>query len=291
MKNFSFLLVSLFLFYSFAANAQSTRLLLQKGTKNYEAKNYTKAESQYRDAIAEDNGKDLAISNFNLGDALYQQGKYDEAIKTWQQCLGEWSGEPQKLSDVWYNQGNALLQSGKIDEAIDAYKQSLRLNAQNNEARYNLTFAKNLKKQQQEQQQENQQDQQNQENQQEQNQQNQDQQQQNQENADKNEQNQQQNNQSEEKEEKQEEQQSQQQKEEEEQEEKQEAQNAHASEAEQQNTDQQSDTLNAMPQVMTLSREQVDKILEGVKNDERRVQEKLSDRKDGQQMPNSGKDW
>ena len=61
-----------------------------------------------------------------------------------------------KKSAGFYNLGNSFLKSNKLKESIDAYKNSLRLNPQNLEAKYNLAHAQDLLQQQQQQQQQNQ---------------------------------------------------------------------------------------------------------------------------------------
>ena len=63
-----------------------------------------------------------------------------------------------KKSAGYYNLGNSLLKANKFPESIDAYKSSLKLNPNNKEAKYNLSYAQDLLKQQQEQQKKQQQD-------------------------------------------------------------------------------------------------------------------------------------
>ncbi len=57
-----------------------------------------------------------------------------------------------KRSASMYNLGNSLLMANKLQESIDAYKNSLKLNPDNMEAKYNLAYAQDLLKKQQEQQ-------------------------------------------------------------------------------------------------------------------------------------------
>ncbi len=99
-------------------------------------------------------------ATFNLGDALYKQKKYDEAGKQFEAAASEMSDKKDKAR-AYHNLGNSLLQQQKIKESIDAYKQALRNNPNDIETKYNLSYAMNLLKQQQQQQNQNQ-DQQNQ---------------------------------------------------------------------------------------------------------------------------------
>jgi tetratricopeptide (TPR) repeat protein len=83
------------------------------------------AEGKYEDAAAGYNAAlvdhpDSAELHFNLGDATYKQGKYDEAVKTFQQV--ETTGDPQVASRVAYNVGNATFRQGQALEQTDPQK-------------------------------------------------------------------------------------------------------------------------------------------------------------------------
>jgi Ca-activated chloride channel homolog len=95
---------------------------------------------------------------FNLGDALFRQEKYEDATKQFDK-ITNLTDDKNIKSLSFYNKGNALLMDKKIEESIAAYKNALRNNPSNEAARYNLAFAqKLLEKQQQEQQEEKKQD-------------------------------------------------------------------------------------------------------------------------------------
>jgi tetratricopeptide (TPR) repeat protein len=63
---------------------------------------------------------------FNEGNALYDLGKHDEAIKAYDRSI---SINPQ-YAEAWNNKGNALYGLGKYDEAIKAYDQAISINPQ-----------------------------------------------------------------------------------------------------------------------------------------------------------------
>jgi Ca-activated chloride channel homolog len=60
-----------------------------------------------------------------------------------------------KKSDGLYNLGNSLLQANKLKESIEAYKGALKLKPDNTAAKYNLAYAQDMLKQQEQQQQQN----------------------------------------------------------------------------------------------------------------------------------------
>jgi tetratricopeptide (TPR) repeat protein len=67
---------------------------------------------------------------FSEGNSLYRQGKYDEAIKTYDEVIRL---DP-NLEEAWNNKGVALDDQGKYDEAIKAYDEAIRLDPNLEEA-------------------------------------------------------------------------------------------------------------------------------------------------------------
>lgn len=146
-KSSSFLI--LFLVFSLHSWAQGDKKYIRQGNREYEDKKYPESETTYRRALAENNESRDAV--FNIGDALYKQNKFEDAAK---QFLENHNINEDRLkkSASLYNLGNSLLMADKIQESIDAYKGSLRLNPDNQEAKYNLAYAQDLIKEQQQQQ-------------------------------------------------------------------------------------------------------------------------------------------
>lgn len=133
--------------------AQSEQKLIRDGNKSYDNKKYSDAEVAYKKSLSK-NQKSYE-GNFNLGDAYYKQGKYDEAAKQFDMVRTQ---KKDKNADAaaLHNLGNTLLQSQKYQESIDAYKQALKLNPKDEDTRYNLAYAQAMLRQQQQQQQQNQ---------------------------------------------------------------------------------------------------------------------------------------
>src|SRR5512133_278879 len=143
------LTISGILFLSVYLNAQQDKKFIRKGNREYGKENYSESEIQYRKA--EEKSKRSPDAVFNIGDALYRQKKYDDASKQFLDNANM-NEDVFKKASAWYNMGNSLLQSRKVKESIEAYKNSLKLDPDNQQAKYNLGYAQNLLKQQEQQQ-------------------------------------------------------------------------------------------------------------------------------------------
>ncbi len=136
-------------------HAQSERSLLRDGNRSYKQNNFTDAEVNYRKAL--EKSKELTQGEFNLGDALYKQGRYAEAAEQYRNSAQKHLDEGTK-AEALHNLGNALLKDKKIPESIAAYQDALKLNPRDMDTKYNLAYAQAMlrKEQQQQQQQKNQ---------------------------------------------------------------------------------------------------------------------------------------
>ena len=128
--------------------AQSERKYIRRGNDAFDEQAYTQSEINYRKAVEHSPGSYKAI--FNMGDALYKQGKYQDAAKKFS-SLANRDLSDQKLASAYHNLGNALLQSDQLKESIEAYKNALKLNPGDIETKHNLTYALRKLKQQQQQ--------------------------------------------------------------------------------------------------------------------------------------------
>lgn len=146
------LLLALIIIMPFWLHAQSDKSFVRKGNQEFKNGNFNEAEINYRKAL--DQNPEKHSAQFNLGDALFEQENYEKAAEVFNATNKE-SLPTKHLSNNFYNLGNSLLKAGKLQESIDAYKKALKANPKNEEARYNLEYARQ-KLQQQQQQQENQ---------------------------------------------------------------------------------------------------------------------------------------
>ncbi len=140
------------LFMPILSFAQKEKKHIFEGNKLYDSKNYPQAEKQYSNALTKN--KDSYKAAFNLGDAYYQQGKYEEAASQFQ-ALTHKATSKDTLAKAYHNLGNSLLKAKKYQEAVDAYKQSLKNDPKDEDTRYNLAYAQQYLKQQQNQQKKN----------------------------------------------------------------------------------------------------------------------------------------
>jgi len=62
--------------------AQSVRSLVNGGNDKYEDRKFADAEIDYRKALEQEH--ELVEGHFNLGNALYKQGKFDEAVRAYE---------------------------------------------------------------------------------------------------------------------------------------------------------------------------------------------------------------
>ena len=130
-----------------------------KGNKEYNKEKYAEAEVEYRKGL--EKNADSFEAHFNLGDALFRQEKYAEALNEWQRAAqfiqpeeGKYSeADKKKLAQVYHNMGNALYLQEEYGKAVEAFKQSMIANPKDDETRYNLVKALSMLQQQQQQQQ------------------------------------------------------------------------------------------------------------------------------------------
>ncbi|MDR2824049.1 MAG: tetratricopeptide repeat protein [Prevotellaceae bacterium] len=138
-----------------AAFSQKANNDITHGNEKYNVNQFTDAEVEYRKALSADSTS--FIANYDLGNALYRQGKYGEALDCYLQSLANIKNnkklQPKQLAATFHNVGNALLTAQQYEQSIEAYKNALKINPRDDETRYNLAYAQQfLRKNQQQQQ-------------------------------------------------------------------------------------------------------------------------------------------
>lgn len=172
------------------------RGLVRKGNRQFGRERYERSVDSYTRAL--EAAPECFEAGYNLSNALFRSERYDKAEQTLKNFVTDSTRTAKERADAYYNLGNTQFMQQKLQEALESYRNSLRLNPEDMEAKYNYAYTKKLLEQQQQQQQnqENQENQDNKEQQQNQQGQNDQNNQDSQENQDKNKDNQEQNDQS-----------------------------------------------------------------------------------------------
>ncbi len=151
MKLLSLAIATLFI-GGIGLQGQSSHKLLREGDKAYDNELYEEAEESYRKAKTKGAA---GQGSYNLGNTVYQQGRYEEAVDHYKQSVSQLD-DPLDQSEALFNLGNAQLQAQQLEDAIQSYKEAIDLNPSDDEIRQNLYIAKlmRIEQMQQEQQQE-----------------------------------------------------------------------------------------------------------------------------------------
>ena len=120
---------------------KTERTEIRRGNKEYKSDNYVGSEIDYRKAL--DSNPSSLTATYNLGNSLYKQGKYSDAIKEYEKVVMS-ETDDKKLSEAWHNLGNSYFMEKNLPKSIEAYKNSLRINPKDDDARYNLRMAQLL---------------------------------------------------------------------------------------------------------------------------------------------------
>ena len=103
------------LFFPLVLVAQNRHQLLMQGDRDYRSGSFSDAEESYKKATVE--RSDLQ-GQYNLGNALYQQGRYEEAEEAFQRAIQQAPNQGEK-GQAYYNLGNAQFQQQKLQESVE----------------------------------------------------------------------------------------------------------------------------------------------------------------------------
>ena len=98
-----------------------TAVAVARGNAAYGAGTYGDAEIWFRKALISKTKVNAA--QYNLGNALCQQGRYAEAAQCYRQAL--LACPPELQAQVWANLGQACYQAGQLPASYAAYRQAL----------------------------------------------------------------------------------------------------------------------------------------------------------------------
>ena len=132
------LLINAAMLFSSNGFAQNVNADIKNGNEAYTKKQYEAAAENYKKAITK--SKENETAQYNLGNALYKDGKSEEALDAYDEAIAS-NKSPLDKSGTWYNKGVVLQNKKKLPECIEAYKNALRLNPADEDARLNLQKA------------------------------------------------------------------------------------------------------------------------------------------------------
>jgi len=125
---------------------------VKSGNQYFEAGEYDKAATLYVESLGDtlELPKHFEGVLYNLGNTLFQQEMYKEAVQFYQ---GSYSQDSTLTGRMLYNRGNALMRTGDPGAAIESYIQALQFLPDDEDVRHNLELALLQAQQQQEEQQ------------------------------------------------------------------------------------------------------------------------------------------
>ena len=150
MKSILVFLLTAFSFMSAVAqlNQLSTapdKKETRNGNKQFDKGVYADAEASYKKAL--DKKNNMPEATFNLGDAVYEQKRYDEAAKQFQ-LSAQTNTDKNVKAKAYHNLGNTYLEQQKWEDAAKAFKDALKQNPKDAETKYNLAYANAMLQQQ-----------------------------------------------------------------------------------------------------------------------------------------------
>jgi Ca-activated chloride channel family protein len=122
------------------------------GNRLYEQKKFEEALKSYTDAQASKPG--APELHYNIGNVLFRKGEFAKAIEEYRRAQS--AAGPSLSEAATFNRGNAHMMQGQLQEAIGAYVQALRARPDDQDAKRNLELALRLMQQQKKQQQQSQ---------------------------------------------------------------------------------------------------------------------------------------
>lgn len=128
------------------AFAQQPKKEVREGNKLYKEQKYKEAALQYQKAVQQQ--PNYIPGLFNLGNSQYKQQQFEASRKIYE-GTAKTATERNEQAAAHYNIGNTYLEEKKYKEAVEAYKNALRKNPQDEQAKYNLSYALEMLKNQQ----------------------------------------------------------------------------------------------------------------------------------------------
>ncbi len=133
-----------------AAQKMPERRLVRKGNRQFGRERYDKSIESYTRAL------EAAPTSFeaayDLANAMFRAERYDTAEQTLKGIVADSTRSDIDRSEAVYNLGNTQFAQQKLKEALSSYRAAMRLNPDDQEAKYNYAYTKYLLQQQEQQQ-------------------------------------------------------------------------------------------------------------------------------------------
>ena len=143
----SFILLALWPFFFGADWIYASSL--SKAEQEFQNKNYKAAEEAYLKAEIKEPEEERHAYNRAL--SQYKLGKFSEAVQGF--AKSSKSQDKKIAQSSLFNMGNSLAKSGQLQAAVKAYQDALKINAEDKQAKENLSWVKKIIKKQKKQQQ------------------------------------------------------------------------------------------------------------------------------------------
>lgn len=118
--------------------------LVKKGNLSFMNKQFSEAVDFYHKA--ETDRPESPELEYNIAGALYEQGKYEEAVERFGKSKS--SAEVNLEVQANYNLGNTYFKMGDYQNAIKNFEDALKLNPDDMDAKFNLELARKMLKEQ-----------------------------------------------------------------------------------------------------------------------------------------------
>ena len=138
-----FFLSSIFIFliiiFSSRLYADSLYSRMQQGNSLYNEEKFDEALNLFVDAQIE--APENIKLKYNIASSHYKMKNYDETVKGYLDVAA--AAQDVKVEETaFYNIGNAMYRQGKLQEAVEYYKKAIELDPEDKDAQHNLEFVR-----------------------------------------------------------------------------------------------------------------------------------------------------
>lgn len=131
-------IIALWVLSAKTVSAQKTTESIFKGNERFVSKEYEEAIKLYNQALGNESSNPVAL--YNLGAAHFKNGNIESAKTAFEQAIK--NSDSKKLQQkAWYNLGVAHVNEKNFEEGVKAFKEAVKLDPTDEEARYNLQKA------------------------------------------------------------------------------------------------------------------------------------------------------